>query len=620
MEQLVKASNGLEDDFDFELDDELRCENITENDVSDEEIDPEELERRMWKDRIKLKRIKERQKLAAQQAAEKAKQKSATDHAMRKKISRAQDGILKYMLKLMEVCNARGFVYGIIPEKGKPVSGSSDNIRAWWKEKVKFDKNGPAAIAKYEAENLAIRTGENLGTGNFHGLQDLQDATLGSLLSSLMQHCNPPQRKYPLDKGVPPPWWPSGNEDWWIGLGLPLGQVPPYKKPHDLKKSWKVGVLTAVIKHMSPDIAKIKRHVRQSKCLQDKMTAKESVIWLGVLNREESSMQQASDKSSVSGVTEMRSGTRKGRREAVVCDSSDYDVGSFEDNRDSVTSKDDENDLQVGLVPCLENVDSTVKTSHPHQNSNELVQEKALVEEQPNRKRPRGTSLDADQPVMLPQNEKWCGDSRSSLPDMSHTALQPNRYQMHAGQLENHPNPSRRGPPHEEDLGSQIQLNESGLSYFSVSTDNMTAQRVNVGGQPLVYPGIQDTDLHHGNAFGFYGSSEDSRPPDNRQQLQIAMTDQNIRPEGTVVHDETHVFEHVLTLDSNSNESMVQDMFHTGQDTLVGSHYGSPICSLSLDNGFNSSFHLGINDNHPLDASDLDFSVDEDLILQYFGA
>nr|POF18871.1 ethylene insensitive 3-like 3 protein [Quercus suber] len=32
--------------------------------------------------------------------------------------SRAQDGILKYMLKLMEVCKARGFVYGIMPKKG----------------------------------------------------------------------------------------------------------------------------------------------------------------------------------------------------------------------------------------------------------------------------------------------------------------------------------------------------------------------------------------------------------------------------------------------------------------------------------------------------------------------
>ncbi|BAS80361.1 Os02g0689132 [Oryza sativa Japonica Group] len=58
------------------------------------------------------------------------------------------------MLKMMEVCNAQGFVYGIIPEKGKPVSSASDNLRSWWKEKVRFDRNGPAAIVKYQADNL----------------------------------------------------------------------------------------------------------------------------------------------------------------------------------------------------------------------------------------------------------------------------------------------------------------------------------------------------------------------------------------------------------------------------------------------------------------------------------
>nr|1WIJ_A Chain A, ETHYLENE-INSENSITIVE3-like 3 protein [Arabidopsis thaliana] len=135
--------------------------------------------------------------------------------------------------------------------------------------------------------------GSSGSSGSQFVLQDLQDATLGSLLSSLMQHCDPPQRKYPLEKGTPPPWWPTGNEEWWVKLGLPKSQSPPYRKPHDLKKMWKVGVLTAVINHMLPDIAKIKRHVRQSKCLQDKMTAKESAIWLAVLNQEESLIQQS---------------------------------------------------------------------------------------------------------------------------------------------------------------------------------------------------------------------------------------------------------------------------------------------------------------------------------------
>uniref|UniRef100_A0A0E0CPZ4 Ethylene insensitive 3-like DNA-binding domain-containing protein n=1 Tax=Oryza meridionalis TaxID=40149 RepID=A0A0E0CPZ4_9ORYZ len=49
---------------------------------------------------------------------------------------------------------AVGFVYGIIPEKGKPVSSASDNLRSCWKEKVRFVRNGPAAIAKYQADNL----------------------------------------------------------------------------------------------------------------------------------------------------------------------------------------------------------------------------------------------------------------------------------------------------------------------------------------------------------------------------------------------------------------------------------------------------------------------------------
>ncbi|KAG6531077.1 protein ETHYLENE-INSENSITIVE 3-like 1a [Zingiber officinale] len=257
---------------------------------SDEDLDIEELERRMWRDRMRLKRLKEQQYSKTKDLGDAAKQFQSQEQARRKKMSRAQDGILKYMLKMMEVCKAQGFVYGIIPEKGKPVSGASDNLRGWWKEKVRFDRNGPAAIDKYQIENGVPVSGSdsNSGAVGTHSLQELQDTTLGSLLSALMQHCDPPQRRFPLEKGIPPPWWPTGREEWWAQLGIPNEQgPPPYKKPHDLKKAWKVSVLTAVIKHMSPDIEKIRRLVRQSKCLQDKMTAKESATWLVVLKKEE---------------------------------------------------------------------------------------------------------------------------------------------------------------------------------------------------------------------------------------------------------------------------------------------------------------------------------------------
>ncbi|CAN6306795.1 unnamed protein product [Urochloa humidicola] len=269
------------------------------DDDSDDDVeDIEELERRMWRDRMKLKRLRELQQSRGKDSAaggggagdSSSKPRQSQEQARRKKMSRAQDGILKYMLKMMEVCRAQGFVYGIIPEKGKPVSGASDNLRAWWKEKVRFDRNGPAAIAKYQADNAVPGTENELtsGAASPHSLQELQDTTLGSLLSALMQHCDPPQRRYPLEKGVPPPWWPTGDEEWWPELGIPKDQgPPPYKKPHDLKKAWKVSVLTAVIKHMSPDIEKIRRLVRQSKCLQDKMTAKEISTWLAVVKQEE---------------------------------------------------------------------------------------------------------------------------------------------------------------------------------------------------------------------------------------------------------------------------------------------------------------------------------------------
>ncbi|KAK8544959.1 hypothetical protein V6N13_066273 [Hibiscus sabdariffa] len=298
-----------------------------EDDYSDEEIDVDELERRMWRDKMRLKRLKDQSK--GKEGIDTAKQRQSQEQARRKKMSRAQDGILKYMLKMMEVCKAQGFVYGIIPEKGKPVTGASDNLREWWKDKVRFDRNGPAAIAKYQADNSI--PGKSDGCNSIgptpHTLQELQDTTLGSLLSALMQHCDPPQRRFPLEKGVSPPWWPTGTEEWWPQLGLPKDQgPPPYKKPHDLKKAWKVGVLTAVIKHMFPDIAKIRKLVRQSKCLQDKMTAKESATWLAIINQEEALAHELYPDSCPPLSSSGGSGS------LVINDCSEYDVEGAEDD------------------------------------------------------------------------------------------------------------------------------------------------------------------------------------------------------------------------------------------------------------------------------------------------
>ncbi|MED6122551.1 hypothetical protein PIB30_040792 [Stylosanthes scabra] len=256
----------------------------------EESVDYDELKKRMWKDRMLLQKLKDKRPKHHDQLEEASR---------RKKMARAQDSILKYMVKIMQVCNGQGFVYGIVPENGKPVTGSSESLREWWKEQVRFDQSAPLAISKYLPPGLPDDDGNLDATSSMHLLNELQDTTLGSLLSALMQHCVPPQRRYPLDRGMAPPWWPKGNELWWGEQGL-LAQEqgpPPYRKPHDLKKAWKVSVLAGVIKHMSADLDKLTRLVTHSKTLQAKMTAKDTATWSKVVNNQHAISQKTTSPS-----------------------------------------------------------------------------------------------------------------------------------------------------------------------------------------------------------------------------------------------------------------------------------------------------------------------------------
>ncbi|XP_021728810.1 putative ETHYLENE INSENSITIVE 3-like 4 protein [Chenopodium quinoa] len=281
-----------------------------------EELSYADLKKRMWKDQVRMTKLKS-QKHASEAEAETAavaaidddeviveseiNKESSTaasreEKSRRKKMLRSQDAILKYMVKLMEVCKAQGFVYGIIPEKGKPVTGSSDSLREWWRESVKFDQSAPQALQDLIpaiAECAAGALNDENSTSLLHMLQDLQDTTLGSLLSALVQHCIPAQRRFPLERGLAPPWWPTGDELWWGEQGLLSVEQgpPPYRKPHDLKKAWKVSVLSAVIKHMSSDLNRMTRLVKKSKCLQGKMTAKDTATWSKVVDQEEALLQ-----------------------------------------------------------------------------------------------------------------------------------------------------------------------------------------------------------------------------------------------------------------------------------------------------------------------------------------
>ncbi|XP_042446996.1 ETHYLENE INSENSITIVE 3-like 3 protein [Zingiber officinale] len=602
------------DASDFEVDD-VRCDNLNENDVSDEEIEPEELARRMWKDKIKLKRIKEREKLSAQQAASgKSRPKHISSQALRKKMARAHDGILKYMLKLMEVCNVHGFVYGIIPEKGKPVSGASDNIRAWWKEKVKFDKNGPAAIANYEAENFAAQNAQKFGGKNHQSLMDLQDATLGSLLSSLMQHCDPPQRKYPLEKGVPPPWWPSGNEDWWVGLGLTKGQTLPYKKPHDLKKVWKVGVLTGVIKHMSPNIGKIRTHVRKSKCLQDKMSAKESSIWLGVLDKEEMLVNQLSSDNGMSDVTQ-NSGHEEQREVTNSC-SDEYNVDGLENAPGPTSSKDDGTNGHVHAQACGNNVTHVSRGVSPTETSYRLQQGKEQVTERPKRKRhSKVIAAAAEKQMPTTLNEQRC-ERGNDVPITNNTNMTP---MVHHAQNTHQDSCVDKIAMCQEGVSqSQNLIMDPGICNFACNPPlNVGAENMYIGAQPLLFPGVGNhvsqnaTAIDIGSSYGFYNQSGAFHNLPGKQQKRMFVNSHGVQSDRNIDPVENYSYEHVMTPNLSSHmitgdrPLFLDEQLYIRPDTLA-----SPL-------DFN-----GLNSPSPIDFGDILQDADlrkDDELLSYLG-
>ncbi|KAL0875868.1 hypothetical protein Bca101_025573 [Brassica carinata] len=129
------------------------------DDLTNQEMEIEELERKIWKDKQSLKQLKEMSKNGLGKRLLKQPEDSN-----KKMMYQAQDGILKYMSKVMERCKAQGFVYGVVFENGKTVKGSSDNLREWWKDRVRFDRNGPAAILKHQRQiNLSSDGSELLG-------------------------------------------------------------------------------------------------------------------------------------------------------------------------------------------------------------------------------------------------------------------------------------------------------------------------------------------------------------------------------------------------------------------------------------------------------------------------
>ncbi|KAJ7949439.1 Ethylene insensitive 3-like protein [Quillaja saponaria] len=99
----------------------------------DEYIDVECLEQRITRYEIRLQRLREQEKRKKGKQVIDDKnnenQLQQQEYSRRKKMTKAHGGILRYMVKIMEVCKGQGFVYGIIPEDGIPMCGASETLQ-----------------------------------------------------------------------------------------------------------------------------------------------------------------------------------------------------------------------------------------------------------------------------------------------------------------------------------------------------------------------------------------------------------------------------------------------------------------------------------------------------------
>ncbi|KAH0923070.1 hypothetical protein HID58_023088 [Brassica napus] len=140
-----------------------------ELDRVNEDISYDDLKKRMWKDRNLMCKLKQQKQddhdLSYPSSSTSPPSSSPSSSAIvrraeasrRKKMARSQDSVLKYMMKIMEVCKARGFVYGIVPEKGKPISDDED---------VDEEDQEPARLVALDQEQMGNkRKGEFVEEG-----------------------------------------------------------------------------------------------------------------------------------------------------------------------------------------------------------------------------------------------------------------------------------------------------------------------------------------------------------------------------------------------------------------------------------------------------------------------
>ncbi|RWV82931.1 hypothetical protein GW17_00055527, partial [Ensete ventricosum] len=134
--------------------DEAGCSSSQQGGLASEELiesvdklSEEQVKALMGSLKARLKRVKKR-RYDRSRSMDAAKRSDGKERKV--KTSQVQEEIMRHMSRLTDACNVQGFVYGLIWEKGKLLTGASNGLKDWWQDKVQFDKNGPPVREEVE--------------------------------------------------------------------------------------------------------------------------------------------------------------------------------------------------------------------------------------------------------------------------------------------------------------------------------------------------------------------------------------------------------------------------------------------------------------------------------------
>ncbi|KAL6661757.1 hypothetical protein ACP70R_001141 [Stipagrostis hirtigluma subsp. patula] len=367
---------------------------------------------------------------------------------------------------------------------------------------------------------------------------------------------------------------------------------------------------------MAPNFDKIRNHVRKSKCLQDKMTAKESLIWLGVLQREEKSTH-----SSGSAASEITRHISAGDRDEDIYSSSDeYDVDYLEAPPRSSSSKDDERDPQPVLQIREEKTSSKGNRRRRHDEHSSEV----LSKEEPNKSRKRKSAPShspvADHDVKVTQrNDDPPEISRIMIQDMNRSDKIEVVGMVNQATSLNHVNKIGALQQEGNSQGNFASPGAAINNYNSNWVANATPSSIYLGGQPLACEGSDIANSWSVNSFqqdvdvgriGFNSSSILHQSSSLQQSLPLPL-DHHVPIVETGVMAENTSYSHHMAV-SGSSSAAVGETHQFMDDTFYSEpsdkFVGRPFDGLPLD-------FVGISSPIP----DIDDLLDDDDLMQYLG-